>query len=352
MCLFYCEEKLFKSSSLEALIRERIFLGPISNTGYHQLKCPCCNDWNVRAGFKFENNSIHYSCFNCGLKPAYEENSGKISSKFRKVLNDFGISNTDIDRIVNVAYFNKTDETITLSTFDKNKINTFTAETSLPKNCFRLGGPDHIDIQIPLLDYLATRKLCINDYPLFFSTDSYFQSRIIIPFYRNRKLIYWQARTILDVQPRYLNCEVPKTAVIFNFDQLHAWNSFPLIVCEGVFDAIPVNGIALMGGTINESKIELLKQSRRRLIFIIDRDAIGAGLAKTAISNDWDISFTPPGTDVNKSIQKYGKLWTIKYIMDSIPKTKLDAELQVKLNCKQDNRKKENHGHRKTKTFS
>ena len=331
---------MFKARTLEELIREKVFLGPVSNTGYHQLKCPCCNDYKVRAGFKFESGMIHYSCFNCGLKPGYEENSGKISSKFRKVLNDCGIANSDIDNVVNVAYFNKSDETITLDKFDKNKINTTTVETSLPKQCFRLGGTDFVDHQYPLLEYLRTRKISSLDYPFFFSTDPYYEKRIIIPFYRNKKLIYWQARTVLDVEPRYLNCEVPKTAVLFNFDQLHSWSNLPLLVCEGVFDAIPVNGIALMGGGINESKIALLRQCRRRLIFVIDRDVIGGEVAKHALANEWEITFTPEGTDINKSIQKYGKLWTIQYIMNNIPKSKLDAELQVKLNCKQDKRKR------------
>ena len=345
---------MFKAKSLEELIREKVFLGQVSNTGYHQLKCPCCNDYKVRAGFKFDGGIVNYSCFNCGLKPVYTENSGEISKKMRKVLREFGISDTDIDEVVNVAFFNKKDNesaTITLESVKKAP-STFTQEIKLPGKCIRLGSSaENAQLQADISKYLESRFIDPNSYPFFFSNDEYFARRVIIPFYRNKKVIYWQARGIDEgMEPRYLNCTVSKDAVLFNFDQLQSWSDLPLFVCEGIFDALPLNGVATLGSALNDAKIELLSKTKRRLIFVIDRDANGKSVGEKALANGCEITFAPENHDVNKSIKTYGRLWTIYTLMNNIPRSKVDAQLQLNLNCQKDPRKGAMHGTRKTKT--
>ena len=330
---------MIKTKTLEQLIREKIFLGPVSNTGYHRLKCECCHDYQPRAGFKFEDNSVFYSCFNCGLKPMYEEDSGKISKKMRSVLNDFGIADEEIDKVINSSFFNKdkkdTESTV-ITLASMKELDLSTPEIKLPPKSFRLGGLEHQEIQAPLIKYLKNRAIDVNEYPFWFSLEPRYDQRVIIPFYRNKKIIYWQARTILDdVKPRYDNCSAPKTAVIFNYDQLYSWSKLPLFVTEGVFDAISVNGIALLGSMINENKIEVLSKCKRRLIFVIDPDKTGRSVALKAIEHGWDITFTSGDFDINKSIIKYGRLWTIYNLMKNIPKNKFEAELRVNLLCKE-----------------
>lgn len=336
---------MFESRSLESLIRDKVFLGPVSNTGYHQLKCQCCNDYKVRAGFKFDGGAIHYSCFNCGLKPQYTENSGDISKKMREVLNAFGITNEEIDKVVNVAFFNRSEESenITLDSLKKTR-GTETPATKLPSKSKRIGKDDsNKELQQDIEKYLTSRFIDPHSYPFYYSENPFYNRRVIIPFYRNKKIIYWQARSIdNDVEPRYLNCEMPKTAVLFNFDQLSSWSDLPLFVCEGVFDALPLNGIATLGSALNDEKIELLSKTKRRLIFIIDRDANGKSVGETAIKHGWDITFAPENHDVNKSIRTYGRLWTIYELMKNIPVDKINAQLALNLNCAKDSRKGKN----------
>jgi hypothetical protein len=54
-----------------------------------------------------------------------------------------------------------------------------------------------------------------------------------------------------------------------------------------------------------------------------------------AIEHGWDITFTSGDFDINKSIIKYGRLWTIYNLMKNIPKNKFEAELRVNLLCKE-----------------
>jgi len=330
------------SKTVESLIREKVLLGKVSNTGYHTLKCPCCNDYKTRGGFKFENGNVYYACFNCGLKPMYEENVGKMSKKFREVLNAFDIKDSEIDNIVNLAFFKeKVDEAAPITLESLKKSMTITpAVVKLPPNSVRLGStPENKDYQNRLSDYLKDRRIDPNGYPFFYSLHPKMMDRVIIPFYRSKNLIYWQARSIIDESPRYHNCEVPKTTVLFNSDQLSAWTDLPLFVTEGVFDALPLNGIATIGSALNDEKLELLNKTKRRLIFVIDRDVNGKKVGEIVLSHGWDITFAPEGTDVNKSIRTYGKIWTVYELMKNIPKTPFEATLRLNLNCSYDSRK-------------
>jgi hypothetical protein len=130
---------------------------------------------------------------------------------------------------------------------------------------------------------------------------------------REGRVIFWQARTILkDVKPRYASPSTSKEAVLWGYDNL--WKNYdqPLFVTEGIFDAACINGAALLGSKLNASKLEVFRRCRRRKIVVVDRDANGGALAELALAEGWEITFVPQGvSDVNQSVQKYGRLLTI-----------------------------------------
>jgi len=146
--------------------------------------------------------------------------------------------------------------------------------------------------------------------------DPKFFNRVILPCTRDGKVIYWQARTILkDVKPRYLSPGTNKDAVLWGYDNLYRDPDKPLFITEGIFNAAPLHGVALLGATLNESKLEILNRSRRRKIVVVDRDQKGGALAELALQHRWEVTFTAPDVnDVNDSVQKYGVLlttWTL-----------------------------------------
>ena len=311
--------------SLQELIEFKVTLGKQSATGFKAVKCPCCNDYQIRAGWKFDGNDIGYHCFNCSTSARYDSNDGRISKNLRKILHDFGIIDSEISQVIGSSFFNKTiEENVSLA--EIKKINTFTPEVELPANSRRINEDD-----IKFVKYLESRKLSIDQYPFYISSQPRYNNRIIIPFYRQSKIIFWQARTIDDIQPRYLNCEVPRAAILFNYDQLFHSANLPLFVVEGVFDALSINGIALAGSGLTEAKIELLKKTRRDLIFVIDQDNNGKKLAEKIINLAMGtITFAPNKLDINKSVVQNGKLWTIYELLKN--KTDDRRQLQLKLN--------------------
>jgi DNA primase len=120
---------------------------------------------------------------------------------------------------------------------------------------------------------------------------------------------------------------------MYNVDELFRYSSEPIFITEGIFDSIPLNGVALMGSSLNEAKLAILKKSRRRLIFVIDKNANGQHVATTAMAAGFEITFSP-GDDVNSSIGDYGLLWTIRTLLQRARTPGIRAELDVKTNCR------------------
>jgi hypothetical protein len=329
---------MIASKTLESLIEERVSFRPIS-TGWIVGKCALCNDYKERAGFKFDGGIVGYNCWNCSTSSQYEEFSCKISSKFRRILNAYGIDDSEISSVVNSAFFNdkKVEESENISLSSLKKISTHTPTISLPPKALKLGlSDDFTGYQEKLLSYLVDRKVDVFKYPFYFSLDARFKDRVIIPFYRNGNLIYWQARSIHnDEKMRYDNSPVNRDSVIFNMDALNRYSPLPLFVTEGVFDAMMFDGIGILGGKLNESKTEILKKSNRRLVFVIDKDKIGAKLAADVLQLGWEISFAPDGVeDLNRSVQRFGRSWTAYQVMRNIPKDMDAARLAIEINCR------------------
>jgi DNA primase len=151
-------------------------------------------------------------------------------------------------------------------------------------------------------------------------------------------LIYWQSRSITsDVKPRYKNCYAPKDAVIYGYDKLFSYSTAPLFVTEGVFDAEGIDGICILGSSLNAAKIEILHKTKRRIIFVVDRDSNGGDLGNEVIKQGWELTFVDPNVeDVNDSIVKYGKIYTTYCLMknatnknDKSRDQKLELDLEL-----------------------
>jgi len=328
---------VFEKTTIQALVEEHTNFKPIQ-TGWIVGKCQLCNDYKERAGFKFEDGRVVFNCWNCSKAGSYEEFSGKMSRNFRQILVAHGVDDSEISSTVNTALFfkKKEEDTETITLSKLTKVNVTTPTIKLPDGCLKLGHPDFIDHQAKLVEYLVERRVNLDRYEFFFSMADRFRDRIIIPYYRNGHLIYWQARSINPREKkRYDNAPAQRDAIMFNMDQLHAFSPAPLFVTEGVFDAMMVDGVALLGSALNEAKGELLSKSGRRLVFVIDRDRNGRHLAESVLARGWEIAFAPAGTeDINDSVRRYGLSWTIYQLMGSIPKDNDRAQLALNLNCK------------------
>lgn len=326
---------MLQQQTLTDLVQQKIHMGPEGNGGWRALRCMACNDHSPRGAFKFENDSVLYNCFNCASKMVYQEGSGKLTKKAKEILESFGITRDEMRKLTSSMFLEKQEETSpTLEELTKPKI--FTPEVAWPENCLPLVTTEGYDeLQNPLLEYLLGRNIDPVRTQFYFSTSKKLIGRVIIPYFRNGKLIYWQARHIdSSIKPRYLNCAVAKDAVMYGYDRLHAFDETPLFVTEGVFNAILVNGIAIMSSDLNAAKIEVLKKTRRRLIFIRDRDANGDKLSQQVLENGWEVTTTDSRVgDVNDSINRFGAAYTAYSLIKNAqkPENKVSSSINIGL---------------------
>ena len=125
--------------------------------------------------------------------------------------------------------------------------------------------------------YLYDRGLTDNDfikYSIGYCTTGDYGGRVIIPSYNgSNQLNFFVARTYDGNYYKYKNPEASKDIIFF--ENLINWNA-PIILCEGVFDAIAIrrNVIPLLGKSISTSLYKKLITSPLTDIYVaLDTDA-------------------------------------------------------------------------------
>lgn len=247
----------------------------MNSKGWSRCFCEVCGDGSrkkgPRGGWVFEGDMAFYHCFNCGIDGNFDPNREHPFSKdMRSIFDAFGIPAREYNAI---AYANRSNS--------KNNDLKKPESKFIPVQFYDI--PDHFyPLQdAPLTNVIANeaRKklrekyaLTQDAYPFYLSTGQVkdddirnvaharaLMNRIIIPYFKNGKMIYYQARSLDDnAQKKYLNMEIPKTNIIFNMDQLYRNYDRPLYVFEGAFDAIHVDGVAVMENNMTSNQIEIL----------------------------------------------------------------------------------------------
>jgi hypothetical protein len=184
--------------------------------------------------------------------------------------------------------------------------------------------------------YLVDRKIDPWSYPFYWTNKVGFNNRIIIPFLYNNEIVGWTARAINDAKPKYLSEQQP--GYVFNLDAQHDDREF-VIVCEGPFDALSINGCALLGAEIKDSQNWLLKQLGKELVLVPDKDHEGPRTVEQAIEMGWSVSMPewPKGIkDVNDAVIKIGQLATLWLIVQAKESNSLKIQLKAKKWFKED----------------
>ena len=127
------------------------------------------------------------------------------------------------------------------------------------------------------LNFLKKRgitKIDLQKYKLGFCDDGIYSNRIIIPSYdENGILNYFVGRSFMGGGMKYKNPNVSRDIV--PFDWFIAW-SYPIVLCEGVFDAISIrtNAIPMLSKKPSNSLLRKIFEKQVKTIYIaLDNDA-------------------------------------------------------------------------------
>ena len=126
--------------------------------------------------------------------------------------------------------------------------------------------------------YLYNRSVTKGDiirYGIGYCEEGVYNNRIIIPSYDcNGELNYFVGRDIYSGGMKYKNPPVSKNVI--GFDLFINWDE-PIVLCEGVFDAMAIkrNAIPLFGKTVPKLLMKKIYEKLVKSIYILlDRDAI------------------------------------------------------------------------------
>jgi len=191
------------------------------------------------------------------------------------------------------------------------------------------GGVDKNLIKI--FEYMKQRNLFIDDTDYYWTPELAYRDRLIIPFYYEKRLVGWTARTVNpDKKPRYLTEAQP--GFVYGLDEQRPNKVFCILV-EGQVDALHIDGCALGGSEINDQQALLLNRLQKQIIVVPDRDKAGSKLVEQAIDYGWSVSmpdWSQDMVDVGDAVSKYGRLYALHSIVTAAEESPLKIRLRAK----------------------
>lgn len=305
-------------------------------SGWISFNAPCCSDQRQRGGLIFNaGDAVSYHCFNCGFKASWQPGR-TLSQKMNKLLRWFNVSDTVINQLRLEALRLNEGESQQIKSivpkFDERALPPDSRSLEEWSTWIELQGWDKADQElVNIFCYLRNiRALDPYDYPYYWTNKVGFKNRVIIPFYKDGVVVGYTARAINDAKPKYLSEQQP--GYVFNLDRQQNDRQF-VIVCEGPFDALSIDGCALLGAEIKDSQNYLLKQLGKEIVLIPDRDDAGKATLEQALEYNWSVSMPdwPEGIkDVNDAVVKLGKLATLWMIVQAKESNNLKIQLRAK----------------------
>ena len=307
-----------------------------SPQGWLSFNAVCCThngnsqDKRGRGGIKATEQGWSYHCFNCSYTASFVLGR-TVSFKARRLLGWMGVPDNEI-------------EMLNLESLRHRNIHGILEDRQRVFNTLSAIEFEESDDFPPYTEVITTehpyywdyiRQRCVpEDFPAMTSikTDGVHWTRpyVLIPFTYDNKVIGWCARFLDDKIPKYINHSQP--GYVFGTDlQRNAWQY--VIVTEGIFDALSINGLALMHNTVSESQARLIRSLGKEVIVVPDQDTAGVELVDRAVELGYSVSIPewPEGCkDVNDAVIKLGKLGALLTIMQAKETSKIKIEIRKK----------------------
>lgn len=299
-------------------------------SGWLSFNCPCCQEKRSRGGLKTTDAGWSYHCFNCSYTASFILGRS-VSFKARRLLEKLGAPENEIEQL-------------NLESLKHRNIHGILNERAKVANELMDIRFEEFDDMPPYSeaitsdmpyywDYLRSRKAPI-DYPFLTAVKNdgvhWTRQHITIPFTYDNKIVGWACRFLDNKQPRFISHAQP--GYVFGTDwQQDAWQY--AIVVEGLFDALSIDGLALMHNNISDAQARLIRNLGKEIIVVPDQDKAGLELIDRAIELGWSVSIPEWDhgvKDVNDAVIKYGKLATLLTILAARETSKIKIELRKK----------------------
>ncbi len=320
-----------------------------ATSGWISFNAPCCvhngesADTRGRGGMVMNaDGGTSYHCFNCNFKASYVPGR-HLNFKFRKLLSWLGADEGTVKRLVIDAVRIKElvapEKIIEVEEAEPIKFKARPlpqqAQTFHALNTFYELN-DQVAVPQAWHDavlYASARAVVFTRYDFYWTPETQYNlhKRIIIPFTWQGEIIGYTGRAIEDgVKPRYYNSHEP--GYVFNTDKQQPNSQF-VIVCEGPFDAMSIDGVATLGNEVSEQQADIIDSLGREVIVVPDTDTAGRALVNAAMEYGWSVSFPvwqETHKDINSAVVEFGKLFVLKSILAARQSSRLKIELHAK----------------------
>ena len=298
-------------------------------SGWTTFDCPMCSDTRKRAGVIANGAKISFNCFNCGFKTGWAMNP-YMGKKYKDLVTRLGGSVSDVHN-VQMELLKVADD---LQEQDSSQyvysLSKFKTE-ELPEGVQSVENlPDGHELK----EYARQRGI-LGVYPLLHFNDLANKKRVIVPFTYNGEVVGWTGRHIAppDKQtPKYLHKLQP--GYVFNVDAFADSEREIVIVTEGVFDAILVDGVSILGNSVTAEQAHLIERLGKRVILCPDRDNAGKELIEQALELGWEVSFPPWSVEIKDAadaVTKYGRLLTVSSIIKYATNNKIKTQVKMRM---------------------
>lgn len=321
-----------------------------TNKGWRYGNCRMCvingesrPDTKRRGGFHFHEDGFTYNCFNCGFSTGWGPGS-QLSTRTKQLLKGYGADEVAIHRlIIELMRENEAQSLIhrLVETPTDTPVTISWETRSLPTGTmlfsdFNTPTQEWIDAAT----YIADRGLDpVNQFMYCPSKKpAHLDKRVVIPYKFKGEIVGYTARWVDDDVPPYVSKyhrDAPEDFV-FNLDAQNSKSKY-VIVTEGDIDALSIDAVSVCGNTISDDQSKIIEQLGKTIILLPDFDKAGKVAVDTAIERGWYVSFPPweDGIkDANQAMCKYGKLFTVKSIIDFATNNKTKIEVMARQHCK------------------
>lgn len=317
-----------------------------SPSGWTSGNCPMCiqngqarPDTKGRGGFFFEEEKFQYNCFNCNYKTGFNI-GGKITGRLEKLMRTLGAPENEIQKL-KIELLREADVAeLLIRKEQKQSLVINWDEISLPENTKPFADYETPQEKfVEAATYLHERGFNPMDNRFMYSTTKAhgrMNNRIVIPFKYKSKVVGYTARWIgtpPDNMPKYYNKQ-PKKDFVYGLDS-QTQDKEIVIVTEGQLDAIITDGVAIGSNNCNNEQANIIDNLNKRVIVLPDADSSGMRLVNAAIKFGWEVSFPEwdDCKDAGDAQMKYGRLFTVKTIIDSAIKNSTKIKIVAKGYC-------------------
>lgn len=298
-------------------------------SGWRTFNCPMCSDSRKRAGIILGGPKISFHCFNCAFTTGWSP-SPHLGRKYRELADKLGadsktIHDVQITLMQNSELLEDTETSEYVYNFKEFETIELPEKTEMIETL-----PDGNALK----EYARSRGI-LGIYPLLHINNIANRKRIVVPFTYNGELIGWTARHINPPDketPKYLH-NMP-SGYVFNIDAFANNDRDIVIVTEGVFDAIMIDGIAVQGNHVTPEQAHLIDKLGKRVIVCPDKDEAGVELIEQAVALGWEVSFPEwhiDCKDAADAVLRYGRLATINSIIQNATSNNIKIQVKAKM---------------------